>query len=33
MEVSIRFSKMGYQKDGEVINIPLYLAGRLKGLL
>lgn len=32
-EHAIRFSKRGYRKDGEVTNIPLYLAGKTKDLL
>lgn len=27
---AIRFSKRGYRRDGEITNIPLYLAGKLK---
>lgn len=30
---AIRFSKRGYRKDGEITNIPLYLAGKTKDLL
>lgn len=30
---AIRFSKMGYRKDGYITNIPLYLAGKTKELL
>ena len=30
---AIRLSKMGYRKDGEVINIPLYLVGKIKELI
>ncbi|MDO5439649.1 MAG: AAA family ATPase [Erysipelotrichaceae bacterium] len=30
---AIRYSKNGYRKDGEIINIPLYLVGRTKELL
>lgn len=32
-ETAIRFSEMGYVRDGAVTNIPLYLAGRTKDLL
>ena len=32
-EHAIRFSKRGYRKDGEITNIPLYLAGKLNDLL
>lgn len=32
-EHALRFSKRGYRKDGEITNIPLYLAGRAKDLL
>lgn len=32
-EHALRFSKRGYRKDGEITNIPLYLAGRTKDLL
>ena len=32
-ENAIRLSKRGYQKDGEITNIPLYLAGRIRELL
>ena len=32
-EHAIRFSKRGYRKDGEITNIPLYLAGKAKELL
>lgn len=32
-EHAIRFSKKGYRKDGEITNIPLYLAGKTKALL
>ena len=31
--VAIRFSKCGYWKDGEITNIPLYLAGKKAELL
>ena len=30
---AVRFSKLGYKKDGAFINIPLYLAGRVTELL
>ncbi len=30
---AIRLSMRGYRKDGEITNIPLYLAGRLRELL
>ena len=30
---AIRFSKRGYRRDGEITNIPLYLAGKIKELL
>lgn len=32
-EYAIRYSKMGYRKDGQIINIPLYLVGRTKELI
>lgn len=32
-EHAIRFSKRGYRKDGEITNIPLYLARKTKELL
>lgn len=32
-EHALRFSKCGYRKDGEITNIPLYLAGKTKALL
>ena len=32
-EHAIRFSKRGYRKDGDIINIPLYLARKTKELL
>ncbi len=32
-ENAIRLSKRGYRKDGEITNIPLYLAGRIRELL
>ncbi len=30
---AIRFSKRGYRNDGEITNVPVYLAGALKKLL
>ena len=30
---AIRFSKRGYRKDGDITNLPLYLAGRTKEFL
>ncbi len=32
-EYALRFSKCGYRKDGEITNIPLYLARKTKKLL
>ena len=32
-EYALRFSKCGYRKDGEITNIPLYLARKTKDLL
>ena len=32
-EYAVRFSLMGYRKDGQFTNIPLYLASKLKELL
>lgn len=32
-EHAIRFSKRGYRKDGQITNIPLYLASKTKELL
>ena len=32
-EHAIRFSKRGYRKDGEITNIPLYLARKTRELL
>ena len=32
-EHAIRFSKRGYRRDGEITNIPLYLARKTKELL
>lgn len=31
-KAAVRFSKMGYVKDGEITNIPLYLTGRMRSL-
>ncbi len=30
---ALRFFKRGYRKDGEITNLPLYLAGKTKNLL
>lgn len=30
---ALRFSKRGYRKDGRIINIPLYLARKVKEVL
>ena len=30
---ALRFSRRGYRKDGEITNLPLYLAGKTKNLL
>ena len=30
---AVRFSKMGYRRDGNITNIPLYLVGKTKELL
>ena len=30
---AVRFSRRNYRKDGEITNVPLYLASRLKDLL
>lgn len=30
---AVRFSKRGYRRDGNITNIPLYLAGKTKELL
>ena len=30
---ALRFSQRGYRKDGEITNIPLYLAGKTRELL
>ena len=30
---AIRYSKRGYRKDGEITNIPLYLAGKTREML
>ena len=32
-EIAIRYSTMGYRKDGEITNIPLYLVNRTKDLI
>ena len=32
-EHAIRYSKRGYRKDGDITNLPLYLAGKTKELL
>ena len=32
-QYAVRFSKMGYRKDGNITNIPLYLVGKTKELL
>ncbi|MCI8586005.1 MAG: ATP-binding protein [Lachnospiraceae bacterium] len=32
-EYALRFSKRGYRKDGQIINLPLYLARKAKELL
>ena len=32
-EHALRYSKRGYRKDGEITNLPLYLAGKTKELL
>jgi len=32
-KTAVRFSKMGYAKDGDIINIPLYLVGKMPELL
>lgn len=32
-EYAVRFSERGYKKDGQITNIPLYLAGKTKNLL
>ena len=32
-EHAIRFSKRGYRKEGQITNIPLYLASKTKELL
>ena len=31
--IAIRYSTMGYRKDGEITNIPLYLANKTKDLI
>ena len=30
---ALRFSKRGYRKDGRIINIPLYLVGKIREIL
>ena len=30
---AVRFSKLGYLKNGDITNMPLYLAGKMKELL
>ena len=30
---AIRFSKRGYRRDGQITNLPLYLAGKTKAFL
>jgi hypothetical protein len=30
---AIRYSKRGYMKNGDIINLPLYLAGKTKSLI
>ena len=32
-EHAVRFSKRGYRRDGNITNIPLYLAGKMNDLL
>ncbi len=32
-QYAIRFSKRNYRMDGAIINLPLYLAGRIKDFL
>lgn len=32
-KIAIRFSRMGYRKDGEITNIPFYLAAKAKKLI
>lgn len=32
-KAAIRFSRMGYRKDGEITNIPLYLAAKARTLI
>ena len=32
-QYAVRFSKIGYRKDGNITNIPLYLVGKTKELL
>lgn len=32
-DVAIRFSTLPYKKQENVVNVPLYMAGRVKGVL
>ena len=32
-QYAVKFSKMGYRKDSNITNIPLYLVGKTKELL
>jgi len=32
-KTAVRFSRMGYVKDGDITNIPLYLAGKMRELI
>ena len=32
-KTALRFSKRGYRKDGNVTNVPLYLARKIKELM
>ena len=32
-QYAVKFSKMGYRRDGNITNIPLYLVGKTKELL
>ena len=32
-QCALRFSRLGYQKDGVITNLPLYLAARAKDFL
>ena len=32
-QCALRFSRLGYQKDGAITNLPLYLAARAKDFL